>query len=157
MSIQCMFYDGTSKQGPMSLPTNARPILATGQMVSSLYAVDWDRRRACGYYPVIRAVASPDHVLISTAWADRPVDGVFEESVISEITQAEWDAQQQAADDAADDAAHEAGAPAGLLEGWTKPEKCLLRIAFKLAKEHWPTMTLEQFEESVRDEWDAVR
>jgi len=76
------------------------------------------------------------------------------------ITQADADvieaARVQAAIDAAN-ADHEAEAPQGNLASWSKREKCLLLVTYKLAKQHWPTMTKAQFLANVRAEWDAVK
>ena len=55
------------------------------------------------------------------------------------------------------DAAHEATAPGADLSSWSKREKCLLLITFKLAKEHWPNMTQQQFFDNVKTEWDSVK
>ena len=73
--------------------------------------------------------------------------------VYATITQAEYDAQQTAAAQAE----HDAGAPSGDLANWTKREKCLLLVCYKLAKEHWPDMTKQQFLDNVKAEWDAVQ
>ena len=74
--------------------------------------------------------------------------------------QAQLDAAAaQAAIDAAAaaQAEHDTSAPSGDLATWSKREKCLLLVTFKLAKEHWPQMTKEQFLDNLKAEWDAVQ
>ena len=73
--------------------------------------------------------------------------------VYQTITQAEHDASVAAAAQAE----HDAEAPSGDLATWSKREKCLLLVTFKLAKEHWPSMTQQQFLDNVKAEWDAVQ
>ena len=77
-------------------------------------------------------------------------------SQIIEASQAVRDAIT-GAEDAAAQAEHDAGAPGGNLSTWSKCEKCLLLVCFKLARQHWPTMTKAQFLDNVKAEWDAVK
>jgi len=66
-----------------------------------------------------------------------------------------YNVAEKAAAEAA--AIHEATAPGADLSSWSKREKCLLLITFKLAKEHWPDMTQQQFLDNVKTEWDSVK
>ena len=61
------------------------------------------------------------------------------------------------AEDAATQAEHDDDAPSGDLSGWSKREKCLLLITYKLAQQHWPSMTKEQFLDNVKAEWDSLK
>ena len=40
---------------------------------------------------------------------------------------------------------------------FTRREKFFLRCVWKLAKEHWPALTFEQFLDQLRSEWDASK
>ena len=59
--------------------------------------------------------------------------------------------------DAIAQAEHDTGAPSGTLASWSKREKCLLLVCYKLAQQHWPNMTKAQFLANVKAEWDAVQ
>ena len=85
------------------------------------------------------------------------VDGV-PHRVPNTIPQAAADAQaEQAAADAIDtaNAQHESEAPQGTLAAWSKPERCLLRICRKLARQIG--FTDAQFNTAARAEWDKVK
>ena len=90
-----MYWDGTTRRGPMPLPTTAQKRLDGRGTVSNLQGADWQTRNACGYYEAIGAVASDGMVITATAWPDVPTDGVFTQTIVSEITEAEY-AEQQA-------------------------------------------------------------
>jgi len=98
MSILVMRYDGATASGPIRLPSSAQPLLDGSGTVSNLYGSDWPTRNRCGYYEAIRAVADDGMVVVSTAWPDVPTDGVFRETITSQITQAEKDAATAAAE-----------------------------------------------------------
>jgi len=61
------------------------------------------------------------------------------------------------AEDAEEQAEHDADAPSGLLENWSKHEKLLLLVCYKLAKMQYPNMTKSQFFNTIGDEWDSVK
>jgi len=61
------------------------------------------------------------------------------------------------AEDSSARAEHDADAPSGTLAKWSKREKCLLLITYKLAKQHWPNMTKAQFLDNVKAEWDSIQ
>ena len=151
--MKVIYYDGTTRRGPMSLPRDARKLLDGSGMVSNLAGAGWVIRNACGYYEAIGAVADTGMVITDAEWPSEPTDGVFRLVVVAQITQAEYDAQQ-AAVILAD---HDAAAPSGGLASWSKREKCLLLITYKLAKQHWPSMTKKQFLENVKAEWDSLK
>ena len=75
---------------------------------------------------------------------------------LREAAQAEIDARDAAATDVAQ-SIHDAESPGGTLAGWSKREKCLLLVCYKLAQQHWPNMTKAQFLANVKAEWDAVQ
>ena len=77
-------------------------------------------------------------------------------SQIVEASQAVQDAIT-GPEEAAAQAEHDAGAPSGNLASWSKREKCLLLITYKLAKLHWPNMTRPQFLTQVKTEWDSLK
>jgi len=91
-----------------------------------------------------------------------PLEGVHQRfwawngSAIVEASQAIQDAIT-GAEEAAAQAEHDAEAPIGTLASWSKREKCLLLVCYKLAQQHWPSMTKAQFLDNVKAEWDAVR
>jgi len=92
-------------------------------------------------------------VIIKTAWPDVPTDGVFQQTIVTQMTQEDYDAQQEAESLAE----HNATAPGGDLSTWSKREKCLLLICYKLAQQHWPNMTKAQFLDNVKSEWDSLK
>ena len=153
MSALVMYYDGKTRRGPIRLPRSAQRRLDGGGTVSNLYGADWPTRNACGYFVAVPAVADEGMVITETSWPDTPTDGVFTQTIIAQLTQAEYDAQQAAAVLAE----HNATAPAGNLSTWSKREKCLLLITYKLAQQHWPSMTKQQFLNNVKSEWDSLK
>jgi len=64
---------------------------------------------------------------------------------------------KEAADLEASNAQHEEEAPQGTLASWSKQEKCLLLVCYKLAQQHWPNITKAAFLKNVKAEWDAVK
>ena len=148
-----MRHDGKTDNTLTQVPKYAVRFLDGGGWISRLDSADWHTRNRCGYYEAVRAVADPGMVITGRAWPDEPTDGVFREQITAQITQAEHDAAQAAAEAAV----HNSEAPGGDLATWSKREKCLLLITFKLAKEHWPSMTKEQFLNNVQAEWDQVQ
>jgi len=153
MSTLVMHYDGTTARGPMALPRDAQRRLDDGGTVSNLAGADWQTRNACGYYEAVRAVADDGMVITDSVWPPSPSNGVFRQVVVFEITQADYDAQQAAAALAE----HDAAAPAGNLSTWSKREKCLLLITYKLAKLHAPNLTRPKFLTQVKAEWDSLK
>ena len=91
----------------------------------------------------------PEDVAARAGWVD--VTPEIQAQIDAAAAQAAIDAE------AAAQAEHNASAPGANLESWSKREKCLLLITFKLAKQHWPTMTQKQFLDDVKEEWDAVQ
>ena len=65
-------------------------------------------------------------------------------------------AEALAISDATLQAEHVAEAPSGDLAAWSKREKCLLLVCYKLARQHWPKMTKASFLASIDEEWDAT-
>ena len=61
------------------------------------------------------------------------------------------------AEDAEEQAEHDADAPSHSLANWSKHEKLLLLVCYKLAKMHYPNMTKSQFFKTIKEEWDAIR
>ena len=93
-----MRWDGNTRTGPMQLPRDAQPLLGGGGTVSSLAGASWAIRNRCGYYEALRATAADGMVITGTAWPATPTDGVFLETITSQITQAEKDAANEAAE-----------------------------------------------------------
>lgn len=92
-----MRHDGQTSRGPMPLPRTAQARLDGGGTVSSLAGADWTTRNACGYFEAIEAIASTGMVITATAWPLAPSNGVFRQTIVEEITLAEYAARQKAA------------------------------------------------------------
>ena len=85
------------------------------------------------------------------------IDGAYVAATDAQIVAAR-EARRQAEDAAAleaSNAQHESEAPQGTLATWSKPERCLLRICRKLAKQIG--LTDKQFNTAARAEWDKVK
>jgi len=39
---------------------------------------------------------------------------------------------------------------------WTRKERFLVRALYRLAKQHWPALTLEQFRTQLKADWEAT-
>ena len=98
----------------------------------------------------------------STEWPEGAKYALLLDGVYVAATQADIEAAREArrlAKEAAaleaSNAQHEEEAPQGTLATWSKPERCLLRICRKLAKQIG--FTDAQFNEAARGEWDAVQ
>ena len=148
-----MRYDGVTAKGLAILPHTAQRFLDGSGTVSNLYGADWPTRNRCGYYETVPAMADPGMVIMESAWPSEPTDGVFAQTIVSQITQAEYDAQIETAAQAE----HDADTPGGTLAWWSKREKCLLLITYKLAQQHWPNMTKQAFLDNVKAEWDSLK
>ena len=90
-------WDGTTRTGPTQLPRTAQ-ITLDGQWALCLTGATMEQWHSCGYYEAIRATAEPGMVAMATAWPSEPTDGVFRETITSQITQAEQDAANEAAE-----------------------------------------------------------
>ena len=148
-----MRYDGKTATGPRTLPRTAQRLLDGSGTVSNLRGADWPTRNACGFYEAVKATADEGMVATAKAWPVKPDKGVFRQTITTQITQAIYDAQQTATVQAE----HDAQAPGVDLSTWSKRERCLLLVCYKLAQEHWPTMTKKQFLNNVQAEWDVVK
>lgn len=67
------------------------------------------------------------------------------------------DADEAAAEAAADAANENAEAPDTGYANLDRRDKFMLRCLWRLAKEHWPTLTFEQFRDQLRTEWDVTK
>ena len=86
--MQVMYYDGTTRKGPMELPTSACKRLDGSGTISKI--TNEADANACGYYYIQRATATPGFVIVSTSWPKEPNGkGVFVEVIDEEITGAE--------------------------------------------------------------------
>ena len=152
--MRVMFWkSGMDRKGPVNLPTRAVKNLVTGEMISNLEGVDWSTRNQCGFWEILFAVAPVGEVITAKHWPDTPSGGIFAEVIDSTVTQEEWDLAQEAAELAY----HDADAPAQGLESWEKKDRFFLRLTYKLAKQIIPALTLEQFLNAAKDEWDLAR
>ena len=149
MSILCIYYDGASATGPMNLPITAQQKLDGSGSVSSLHAVAWPTRNACGYYEAITTAADSGYVTMASHWPTEPTDGKFTQVIDTQITQAAYD--QIAVDEAA--AQHEEDAPEGTLINYSKLQKWSRHMIEQLCLQHW---TAEQTETYMRAKWDDL-
>ena len=92
--MRVMFYNGVTREGPLSLPTSATKKLDGSGTISKI--TNEADAIACGYYRIELATATAGYVIVSTAWPDEPdKNNVFVQTITSEITQAEYDQAQK--------------------------------------------------------------
>ena len=100
---QVMYFDGTTRYGPVSLPTalsNSGPkwqrtekLDGSGTLSKITNEADGN---ACGYYKIQKATADPDMVIVSTAWPAAPnASNVFVQEIIEQITESEYEQRQK--------------------------------------------------------------
>ena len=148
--------DGATIGEPKAIPSHHDGVNAYNHRPASVWHEDgWRLYRGVQAAPVDMTAISPKTLtLIADEVWTVPT---YTNTVAYEAEQAAAlaAAAAQAIVDA--DAAHEATAPGADLSSWSKREKCLLLITFKLVKEHWPSMTQQQFLDNVKTEWDSVK
>lgn len=95
--MQCMYYDGKTRRGPVELPSHAIKTLIGGMEISNPRAATEAQINACGYYRVRLATVTPGMVISARSWPDTPnASGVFVERIDEQIPEADYAARLEA-------------------------------------------------------------
>jgi len=140
------------KQIILAVAILAMPILAHAEGLNwSATARLWYSQNVSTNVPPLDeiGIAYQDHNGFRIEWEIEPHPSIAELVTLMPAVEADKVTAAQAE--------HEANAPSGTLAGWSKREKCLLLVCYKLAQQLWPNMTKKQFMDNVKAEWDAVK